>query len=523
MEHADERDDFSIAEDCIYLNGVDGVTGKYLPIEAGDAESGAEQRGCVQFEELLEVFKGSVLPPEKVAWLKGKAQSLSEPHLGMSLIKDEEDIHQTGWAVVFPRAYGEGHPVRAALEPLLDLRARQVGDDRRFKVLTYGLDGGYSEDWTGWLARHDVSAGTVEPRKVPFYLLLVGGPEEIPFSLAHELGIEYAVGRLHFDRAEDYRAYAESVVSYEVGEAAPASNEAVFFGPRHDASTRLSADYLLDPLVEGLPDADRPRAVEVGHLLSRKRMGGAGIRFNTRKLKGAEATKGALLEVFSPAGGAPRPAFLFTASHGMGFPKGHPNQPTQQGALLCQDWPGVGSMHPSHYLAAADVPDEARVHGLIAFHFACYSAATPSRSRYAHKPGATPPQLAEQSFTSALPKRLLTHPGGGALACIGHIDRAFGYSIVSRTNSSQLIPFENAVASILAGRPVGLALKDFSQRYSALSAAFANVIEKVKLGFATSPERLARLWVERNDAEGYSVLGDPAVRLRFGQGRPGGA
>ena len=76
-----------------------------------------------------------------------------------------------------------------------------------------------------------------------------------------------------------------------------------------------------------------------------------------------------LLQEFEDA--RSRPSVLFTASHGMVWPSGDPHQRAAQGALLCQDFPGFGSVLPSHFVTGGDVTDNAHVHGLVAFHFAC--------------------------------------------------------------------------------------------------------------------------------------------------------
>jgi len=520
MSQTNPPDDFPVATDCIYMNGVDGTTGEYLTTPLDDGRR--ELKQSVRFADIVDVIKGSAPPQQHAAHLSNVAHSLKQPHLGLPHYVDPLNINEAGWGVVFPRSYGEDHPARKALGPLLEHRERQVGDSAKFKVLSYGDAAGRPEEWSDWLARHSVSAGHVEPEKVPFYLLLVGSPEEMPFAFAHMLGLEYAVGSLHFDTPEEYAAYTESVLAYETGDSVPTASEAVFFGPRHDQATKLSADFLLDPLVGGVPGANRPPVVDQAFMETRKTLGTQAKRFKARKVIGPRATKAALLKTLRPPAGTKPPSLIFTASHGMGFPSGHPDQSGSQGALLCQDWPAVGSISPAHYLSGADVPADARLHGVVTFHFACYGAGTPSHDRFIHKPGKQPPAIAPRPFVASLPKRLLAHPSGGALACIGHVERAWGYSIVSNTSSPQLIPFENAIGRILSGKPIGLAMKDFSDKYAALSAALTGILEKASFGFKAPAEKLARLWVERNDAEGYFVLGDPAVRLRVERIKPNG-
>ena len=188
----------------------------------------------------------------------------------------------------------------------------------------------------------------------------------------------------------------------------------------------------------------------------------------------------------------------------MGWPNGVEGQTEGQGALLCQDWPGIGGVSPSHFFAAADVPETARVHGLVTFNFACFSAGTPATDRYAHDPGTKPPALAPHPFVAALPKALLSHASGGALACIGHVERAWGYSIGRPSTGTQLQLFQYALSRIMAGEPVGYAMKDFNERYAALSVSLSSTLDVVHEGKLVPDDNLAGMWTERNDAGGYS-------------------
>jgi hypothetical protein len=467
-------------DELVYANGIDATTGGYLLPPMAPVEIAELARRQEADTDLLAAVT--------------KATGAAGDHLGLPFDVDPLNLAQAGWGVVF--SSDEDARVKAALAPLLELRRGQVTDAARLKELDYVA----GESRRRWLARHGVAAGNVDPTCVPFYLLVVGCPAKIPFGFCRELSVEYAVGLLSFDTPEEYAAYAASVAAAEANELAPRSRRVTFFATRHpfDPATQLSADQLVKPLSDG-------------DLAGR-------VRCRFESISGDAATHEALAGVLARRD-ATAPGLLFTASHGMGFPAGHADQRAQQGALVCQDWggPQAGPVAGGQYFAGADVPDDADVAGLFAFFFACFGGGTPARDRFSHKPGEAPPQLAEAAFAAALPQRLLAHPGGSALGCIGHVERAWGDSIVESGAGPQLIPFENAIGNVLAGKPIGLALKDFNERFAALSVSLAGLLEQIGDGLIVPDRQLAKAWIQRNDAEGYALFGDPAARLRLEQ------
>jgi hypothetical protein len=471
------------ALDLLYFNGIDPETGKYaMPPTAIE-----EVARAVLANPGLETYQS----------LHGDRAVPFGPPFGMSL----DNPAQVGWGVVFHQ--DTPREVRDALTPLIDHRRASVGN--LLKVLDYQK----GEQVRDWYRRHRISTANFEPELVPYYLLLVGPPTQIPFEFQYLLGIEYAVGRVSFDSAADYASYARSVVEYESAGTVKNAKEIVYWGTCHDSdpATNLSANELIVPLANGIDDPGSP---------SRKKPVHEHVGFQRRLLSSGEATKANLLTTLTS--GQP-PALLFTASHGLWPKAGATNQSELQGGLLCQDWPGLGTLRPDHYLTASDVTDDATVGGMIAFFFACFGAGTPEIDQFRRDltDPKTAVKLASEPFVAALPRRLLSHPNGGALAVIGHVDRAWGFSIRPPSAAGpQIRTFIDMLTYTLSGRPAGFAVQQyFGGRYCGLSVALLNLLSPTAPAAVKSGDKdLVNYWLERNDAQNYVLLGDPAVRIR---------
>jgi hypothetical protein len=466
-------------EEHFFFNGVDATTGSYLlpplPVDAVSKLARGEQLDGAHLDEL-----------------RYRHARATEATFGPAEGVDPRDISDAGWGVILAAGAEDG--VLEALRPLLEHRRRQATQrhERRYRQLTGEHAYRPGESKQEFLARNGAGPGPADPDRMPYYLLLVGDPEAIPYTFQYQLDVQYAVGRICFDTLDEYARYATAVVT---AESTPASNTttAAFFAPSnpHDPATALSASELVTPLADRLA-ADHPD-------------------WTVHRLIGEAADKPALVDLL---GGDTTPSLLFTASHGAGFPPDHPAQRRRQGALICQEWGGPDAgICEDAYVSGEDIGSDASLRGLVAFHFACYGAGTPAWDDFGHRDGGPRRPLASQPFVAALPQRLLSHERGGALAIAGHVDRAWGYSFVWPGAGRQTEVFRSSVERLLTGHPIGSAFEYLNERYAELASDLSVALEDISYGKRPDHRALATMWTANNDARGFMVLGDPAVRM----------
>ncbi len=474
----------------LYFNGINGATGTYgFPPTAVEMLAARLRGTPPTADEMRDELKFKRHMPAGFPVKPGV---------------DPADLAQAGWALIFPAAMPDArrHAIKEALSELLTLRREQAGD--RFRI--YEGDEGYHSGETKhrFFARHRIGPGAADPDQLPFYVLLIGSPAEIPYTFQHQLDVMRGVGRLDFgDDLEAYARYARSVAMAEHGQVRLPRRVALFGTANpDDRATALSARYLIRPLYRNLlqPAPENETA----------------LRFDWQlHLRTAEqATRAQLARLL---GGDETPALLITASHGMEFPLGDPRQLPHQGALLCQDWPGPkqwrGPLRREFYFAGEDLAD-ATLTGLIALFFACYSGGTPRLDQFARQMGLTERRtIAPHPFTGALPRRMLRQ---GALAVLGHVERAWGYSFLLPQGGVDVQSFVTFSRSLLNGEPVGLATDpSFNLRYADMASELSEALEELAYGGDIPDALLVQLWTASNDARAYIVLGDPAARLPF--------
>lgn len=484
------------ADDLFYVFGVNASTGSLIdePLKAADIAAKVQQQAAG--------------PPDKVetSLHNDRDSRFSDPTFRPSLGVDERVLSQAGWGVVL--AAGADPKILQALSPLLAHRRQQAGP--LYKEYTEA--NGYlpNDTWDRFRVRGDrlVSTGLARPQEMPYYVLLVGSPEDISLRFQYHMDVERAVGRLHFDTLDQYRQYAESVVQAESGKVT-LPRKLSFLGTANpdDRATQLSSTDLVQPLFDQL-STDSQLAGWSTHLTGPD-----------------QASKEALGRLL---GGADAPALLFTASHGAGFDQDDPRQAAHTGALVTKEYPGPLSwrkpLKEDFYFHAQDLDPNAHLWGMIAVFFACFGAGIPPLSDFYHLRDKLPGEvlnLAPRPFFSALPRQMLCHPNGGALAVVGHVERNFAAAFrtpgVTGNQGRDLLAFQQMLSLLARGYPVGAALEDMNTRSASRSVALTNALFPVlHQGLVAPPElerEISNLWTSSQDARNYIILGDPAVTL----------
>lgn len=451
----------------IYFNGIDGDDGDYL----------LAPRSLADLTRLLPAVRRR----------PGKRKLAFDQSPG--------DLASVGWGVVWPE--GADDERRRLLRPLIALRSDQMGCQApEFEVFP-------GESWPQFRERHGAAHGTLDTDRLPYHLLLVASPEEIPFDFQSAMSVPHSVGRLHFDDLPDLDIHG-------LGELEAHIAALLHHEERHEAST---AEPRRRAALFGVCHPDDPlthSAVE--HLV--KGLDGELAQkhpdWEMRTVLRRAADKAQLLRLVQPD---ELPSLLFTAGHGIGYRPDSWRQASRQGALLCADYPGPQRWDrkyalPDDFLLTARDLRGHDLSGLISCHFACYSLGTEELDLYSL---ADAERKAHRPFVSPLPQTLL---GRGALGVIGHVGVTLEQSYLWYSAGPQIKTFSNVLREIFMGQPIGHALDHISCRHSELASEIAHRAGEA-MGAGDTIESLGtlRTWSAHEDARHFMLLGDPAARL----------
>jgi hypothetical protein len=410
-------------------------------------------------------------------------------------VQDPADPTQAGWSFLYNAADPLASHYAEILRPLAELR----GMDASSEPLVF--HGEPADQWLDWLTEH-YHGRALEGGRPPGFVLIVGGPAQVPFAFQALLHTVASVGRLAPDRLENLQTYVDKVIQLERADAPTVDREVLFFAADEGSQdpTYFSRKYMVTPLTDHVRD-------ELGYAV--------------HVLAGDDATKAKLAGAFASR----RPALVYAASHGLGAIDAPLEfQQRYNGALCCHR---TGGKPLDSLFSVDDVPgDGAFLEGSVFFQFGCYGYGTPAESDYVHWLEGFPDTNAPSDFVAALPRRLLSHPRG-PIAYISHVDTAFLHGFTDADDPhinarwhGRIAPFKEAVDGLLRDiAPPGFAMDSMSERYSAANAVLTNVYDSAqRQGKPWSPARTARFldnWILRSDAQNFMVMGDPAALLRI--------
>jgi hypothetical protein len=395
-----------------------------------------------------------------------------------------------GWGVIL--GADTSPQVRQALQPLLEHRQAEAGDHYKEFYLNTS-----SETASEFLLRQGVGPGPANLQRVPYYILLVGSPEEITFPFQYQLGIQHGVGRVFFESPDGYYNYATNVVAAEKSDKLTRKRLA-FFIPAH----------IRDPITRDMFTL----ALRLENFLS--------SRFPTWEIgrfDHSRATKITLAEILASHERMP---LLLILSHGARFDSGHPLQSSNEGGILCAEFYEknasgiVNDMTNEVMFCKDDIPNMSRVNVDILILDACRSAGT---AEFDDLPSPAPTdnrrRLAPSDCLAPLPLGLLSSFADGPLAVIGHVNDPSNLSFKWRGMWTESQTYEITLSRLLEGYPVGFAVKPYIQKFVDILAMIHPFNTNLR-GHGIDDDTREELYRMAIGERNLIILGDPAVRIR---------
>jgi hypothetical protein len=328
--------------------------------------------------------------------------------------------------------------------------------------------------------------GTAKNR-LPRYVLIVGGPQEIPWSVQYSLSIRHAVGRLPFD-GDGLEPYISAMLDGPEGWATSGTDASapvvwtVDHGP--EDITRLMRSTLSSPLVKALSGTLPGLAV----------------------IEDDKATGSGLVKALDG-----KPALVVTSSHGA--------TPLEAGQLSKTLGLPIDNTHKA--IPVADLV-KSMPGGTVWFAQACCSAGSSAESRFSDllAAGTTARSVVDAvaslgSTVAPAPMALLAR-NNPLRAVFGHVEPTFDWTLrdpeTGQRFSGDLV---GAFSSNLHyGQPMGLILSEYRAAIGVLTSRWVRLSVQMNRDHDSSVlGAMTRLRLTAWDRQSLVLLGDPTVRL----------
>jgi hypothetical protein len=439
------------------------------------------------------------------AWGQTKVSRQVESQLLSAKPIDYSDWRdpRVGWGIILPDVNGDGKDKALALDApecirkLIAERSKAFAAQGGVPVFRYraDLDLGLLRRYAADGGESDPGFGGergIGPNKVPWYLLIVGPPTDIPWRLQYRLQLDAYVGRLDLDPAGLER-YVDALLSDWTGSGVKRSKP-VFWAVDHGVKdiTRVMRRTIAEKLArEFAQDTDKDFDMAQGVLSDEQ---------------ATHVKLGGALE-------ARHPAFVVTTSHGATLPL--------DDAKILAARLGLPVDVANAIMDPATLTTSWSPYGAIWYAHACCSAGCERVSSFtgAAKADSTLAKMLVAlgtigPCTAPLPKLLLGGPSP-ARAFVGHVEPTFDWTLRDVRNGQTLTaPIVDSFYSELhlaARPPLGYSMRVYNRGIGALWRDYYTATSEVD-EHLPSEESVRRTKLVASDREAMVLLGDPTVR-----------